>query len=352
MNRSMDNYIIRKYTQPDLIQLKKDWQSLENGKDMSYFQTFDWYESINDIVPCKGEVVFIEVLDGEKVKLIAPLWIMRQTYLFVNKRGCYFWGKDGLGDYLNFIYQDFDEKALHALFVFIKKEYGSIRYFLDFLKERTDIVQYLKEHFPNIQRDSFSYAAITLPNDANAYVRSLSKHARQNLRTANNRSIKDGLSFEWKIIEKCTDMQLRQKCERLRQQRLPFKQQREKKKWSLLTKLHLFIDDKLRIRIPYKSVLNVEKNGSLLLVTCDEDIAAFFYFGYEQQNRKVVVMTAGTNMKYARYSPGFYYMFQQIQNWIEDYSVECVDFTRGNEKYKYDLGCEHIPICNISFVYN
>lgn len=347
----MDNYIIKKYAQCDLPLLKKDWQSLENGKEMSYYQTFDWYESMNDIVPSKGVVVFIEVLRGEEVKLIAPLWIMKHTYLWVNKRGCYFWGREGFGDYLNFIYQVFDEKALEALFVFIKTEYGTMRYFLEFLKKETGVVTYLENYFSDIQKTSFSYAAITLPNDVNNYVKSLSKHARQNLRTAHNRSIKDGVSFECSIIEKCSNVQLRQKCEQIRQQRLPFKQQREKKEWSWLTKLHLFIDSKLRISIPYKSVLDVEKNGNLLLITCGEDVAAFFYYGLEKQNGKVVVMTAGTNTKYARYSPGFYYMFQQIQNWINDDTINSVDFTRGNEKYKYDLGCEHFPVCNISFIY-
>lgn len=347
----MTNYVVRKYAQCDFALLKNDWLSLEQGKDMSYFQTFDWYESINDIVPAKGEVVFVEVLKGEDVKLIAPLWILRHTYYFVNKRGCYFWGKDGFADYLNFIYRDFDEKALDELFVFIKTEYGTMRYFLEFLKKETDVVMYLEKLFPNIQKTSFSYAAITLPDDVNNYVKSLSKHARQNLRTAHNRSIKDGLSFKCSIIEKCSNVQLRQKCEQIRQQRIPIKQQRAKRGWSWLTKLHLFIDSKLRISIPYKSVLDVEKNGNLLLITCEEDVAAFFYYGLEHQKKRVIVMTAGTNIKYARYSPGFYYMFQQIQNWINDYTINIVDFTRGNEKYKYDLGCDHFPVCNLSFIH-
>lgn len=347
----MANYHIRKYSQPDLALLRKDWQLLEKGKDMSFFQTYDWYESINDVVPNKGEVVFIEVLDSEKAVLIAPLWILRHTYLFVNKRGCYFWGKDGYSDYLNFIYFEFDGQALIALFSFIHKEYGVKRYYFEFLQESTDVVSYIESHIPKVNKISFSYAALNLPDDAESYYQGLSKHVRQNLRTAHNRMIKDGLSFDSIILENCIDDLNRKRCELIRNQRLPYKQQTEKKKWSLKTKLHMFVDGKLRINFPFKSVVGVEKNGKFLLITCGNEIAAFFYYGYEVHKKRIVVMTAGTNIKYARYSPGFYYMYQQIRNWIKDNSVRAIDFTRGDEKYKFDLGCEKVPVCNLEFIF-
>ncbi len=347
----MENYHICKYAQQELALLRKDWLLLEKGKDMSYFQTYDWYESINDVIPNKGEVFFIEVLDDDKAILIAPLWILRYTHLLVNKRGCYFWGKDGYSDYLNFIYSEFDGQALTALFTYVRKEFGVTHYCLEFLQESTDVVSYIERFTPKVNKTSFSYAAINLPDDAECYYHGLSKHARQNLRTAHNRMIKDGLSFDSIIIENCIDDLIRERCEAIRKQRLPYKQQTEKDKWSLKTKLHIYIDKKLRIKFPYKSVVTVEKNGNLLLITCGDEIAAFFYYGYEAHKKRIVVMTAGTNIKYARYSPGFYYMYQQIRNWIKDNSVRIVDFTRGDEKYKFDLGCEKVPVCNLEFVF-
>ena len=347
----MDNYIIQKYGQGDLAQLRKDWQLLEKGKDMSYFQTYNWYESINDIIPSKGEVVFLEVIKSGKVLLIAPLWILRHTYLLVNKQGCYFWGKDGYSDYLNFIYSEFDGEALNALFAFIRKEYGVSRYYLEFLQEGGEAVSYIEQLVPNIHKISFFYPVLNLPNEVELYSKGLSKHARQNLRTAHNRTIKDGLTFNSTIIEKCSDRLIRYKCEEIRKERLPYKTKTMREQWSLKTKIHMFFDDRLRIKFPYHSVIDVEKNGNLLLITCGDDIAAFFYFGYELPKKRVVVMTAGTNAKYARYSPGFYYMYQQIRRWIEDGSVKTIDFTRGGEKYKYDLGCVGTPVCNLFFTF-
>ena len=347
----MDNYIVHKYSQGELTQLKKDWKLLEKGKDMSYFQTYDWYESINDITPSKGEVVFVEVIKSEKAILIAPLWILRHTYLLVNKKGCYFWGKDGYSDYLNFVYSEFDGEALNTLFVFIRKEYGVSQYYLEFLQESIDVVSYIQQLVPKIHKLSFFYPAINLPNDVELYSKGLSKHARQNLRTAHNRMIKDGLSFKNKIIENCSDSLIRRKCEEIRNDRLRYKTKTMREQWSLKTKIHMYFDGKLRIKIPYHSVIDVERNGNLLLITCGDDIAAFFYYGYEIPKKRVVVMTAGTNTKYARYSPGFYYMYQQSRSWIEDGSVKTIDFTRGGEKYKYDLGCEGTPVCNLAFAF-
>lgn len=347
----MGNYVVRKYGPKDLCLLKNDWLLLENGKDMSYFQTYDWYVSINDVVPEIGEVVFFEVIDKGKVILIAPLWILKKTYLFINKRGVYFWGRDGYSDYLNFIYSEFDGKALDALFVYIQNNYGVTQYYLEFLQEGIDVVRYLEKSFSPNKKDSFNYAAISLPDNVNEYMSILSKHSRQNLRTAYNRMVKDGLSFKSSILEKEIDGKIRKKCEEIRKQRLPFKKQTERKQWALKTKVHMFFDDKLRIHFPYKSVVEVEKNGNLLLVTHGDEVAAFFYYGYEEHKKRVVVMTAGTNIMYARYSPGFYFMFQQIKSWIEEKTVEVVDFTRGGEQYKFFLGCEKIPVCNMSFQY-
>ena len=346
----MDNYIIRKYVQGDLALLKNDWQELEKGKEMSYFQTYDWYESINDVVPSQGSVFFLTASKNDKVKLIAPLWILRNNYLFINKKGCYFWGREGYSDYLNFIYDEFDAESLNALFSFIKSDNKIKKYFLEFLNEGTSVVPFLEQRMQRVTKISFDYAALHLPENKEDYVRCLSKHVRQNLRTAHNRALKDNVLFESEIIQKVDEKTLK-KCWDIRNARLPFKEQRERANWSLKTKMHVYLDKKLRIKIPYRNVMEVDKNGNVLLIKSGDDVAAFFYYGYEPLKKKITVMTAGTNTQYARYSPGVYHMFLQIQRWIEDDSVKVVDFTRGNEKYKFDLGCKQMPVSNLSFLF-
>lgn len=344
----MENYRILKYVQRDLALLEKDWRALEKGEDMSYFQTYDWYESINDVIPSHGEVVFLTVSKNKKVKLIAPLWILKRNHMLINKKGCYFWGREGFSDYLNFIYDIFDSEALLALFLYVRCELNIKNYYLEFLSEKTRVVPFLEQKMKGMAKTQFYYAALDLTTNKGSYLSRLSKHVRQNLRTANNRALKDGVLFGSKIVQNTDDI-TRKKCLEIRNARLPFKEQRARANWSLKTKLHMYLDQKLRIKIPYRNVMEVDKNGNILLIMNGDEIVAFFYYGYEPLKKKITVMTAGTNTKYARYSPGVYQMFLQIQRWMEDDSVEVIDFTRGNEKYKYDLGCENVPVCNLSF---
>ena len=62
-----------------------------------------------------------------------------------------------------------------------------------------------------------------------------------------------------------------------------------------------------------------------------------------------VVMCAGVNPKFARYSPGLLSMYNQIKIFLEEQHLDSIDFTRGNEKYKYDLGGKDEYIYHVQF---
>jgi len=49
-------------------------------------------------------------------------------------------------------------------------------------------------------------------------------------------------------------------------------------------------------------------------------------------------MAVGTNEQYERYSPGILLMYNFIDYIIKNKMYTVLDFTRGNEKYKYSLG--------------
>jgi CelD/BcsL family acetyltransferase involved in cellulose biosynthesis len=49
-------------------------------------------------------------------------------------------------------------------------------------------------------------------------------------------------------------------------------------------------------------------------------------------------MDAGTDLDFARYSPGMLLMHQFILKAIQEGKLQIVDFTRGDEKYKFALG--------------
>lgn len=139
---TMCKYRVQAYDPFGFKKLKDVWDKLYEGKDMTYFQSYDWYEIINSMIPLKGEVLYLVVSNGLQPILIAPLWILRRTFGFINKKGCYFFGRGGYTDYLNFIYKSFDPLALDAIFVYVRTNYGISRYFLECMPEYSASYQY------------------------------------------------------------------------------------------------------------------------------------------------------------------------------------------------------------------
>ena len=68
------------------------------------------------------------------------------------------------------------------------------------------------------------------------------------------------------------------------------------------------------------------------------ELAAYFNYGLDKYHKRVVLMAVGTNEKYGWYSPGMLLIYEYILKQLDNADIEVVDFTRGNEKYKYSLG--------------
>ena len=119
-------YEVKLFNTSTISQLKADWELLQSGKDMTYFQSFDWYlmlSQINQKKYKKHAIIFAEITNNGEPSLIAPLWIVFKTFGFVNKKGVYFFGRQGWNDYCNIIYKQFDEEAVKFLFNYIEKNF-------------------------------------------------------------------------------------------------------------------------------------------------------------------------------------------------------------------------------------
>ena len=103
-------YIIEYIQQENISNIMMEWHFLERGEEMTYFQTYEWYEMLIKFTPrCKAiDSVYALVRDVNGVPMmIAPLWIVKYDYRYVNKCGVYFIGRKDCTDYLNFIYKEF-----------------------------------------------------------------------------------------------------------------------------------------------------------------------------------------------------------------------------------------------------
>lgn len=55
----MCKYRVQAYDPFGFKKLKDVWDKLYEGKDMTYFQSYDWYEIINSMIPLKrGSFIF------------------------------------------------------------------------------------------------------------------------------------------------------------------------------------------------------------------------------------------------------------------------------------------------------
>lgn len=72
-------YKIKEVYPSEFGSLRKEWCLLEKGEDMTYYQSYHWYESIMKFMPeKKGRYgsVFLCIYGGGKLLLICPLWII------------------------------------------------------------------------------------------------------------------------------------------------------------------------------------------------------------------------------------------------------------------------------------
>lgn len=173
---------------------------------------------------------------------------------------------------------------------------------------------------------------LQLPRTIEEYNKMLSKNSRQNLRTANNRLQKGGKTLIFNDDDQQVD---RQECMKLREAKLSVKYA----DFSLYWKYKYRIIHRLRYRFSSFNPLT-HFSHSKVMTAHDENgvLRAFFNYDYDPTRKAIRIMAAGTDLGFARYSPGMLLMHQFIEKAIKQGRLEIIDFTRGDEPYKFALG--------------
>ena len=350
------------YQLNEISKIRNIWRNLEQGSDMTYFQSYDWYEMLCSFIP-KDTKYFISrlfvVFEDNVPLLIAPLWIVLKRFNFFNKSGAYLLGRQGWSDYLNFCYDVFSGGAVKCLFAFLQRKYKINTVLFENLKEETYLFNYLQNcKCLHVEFSNSKCVSLIMPTDYNLYFKSLRKSVRQNIRTARNRVNADGVLLKFLGININVDIAA---CNRLREIRLAYKNRprslKEHINNRISSKADLFkfpitllgiiyekIKNRLLFHFPSYNVLDTDKNVKFMTAYHGEKLIAFFAYGIDDARHEIVVMAAGIDDDYKRYSPGMLLMCNFIKNLIESKSdIKVIDFTRGTERYKYDLGgMEHL----------
>ena len=314
------------------------------GKDMTYFQSWHWCQLCSHRGLKKSRywrTVYALVYRDNELIMIAPFWILKKNFRYLKKSGCYFANETiGWNDYSNFIYKIFDGNALDALLREISGKWNVRDFYFNKIIEDTASYEWLQSSKLISSDKTTPSVRLYLPESFEQYYGGLTKNARQNLRTARNRIIKDGKLL--KIIHDDVHID-KDKCAFLRRARVV----KKNKQQDFKLRLYLKLRDLFAIKPPFWLPTKVDNHTHFLSAYIDDNLCAFFGYVSDENNKTISVMNVGIDDKYARYSPGMLAMYSLVQSRYEDDSIrgfDMIDFTLGAEKYKYALGGVTMPV--------
>ncbi len=342
----MELFTIEYFNKSSLCNLEKEWKRLEIGSDMTIFQSYEWNKMlVNFSIPddtFNYESRFAVVKANNITILIAPLWIIKHSFRIVNKKGIYLLGREGWSDYLNCIYDVFNDDAMFFLLKQLSKHYNLNQFVFENIKENTCLFSFLKRKIEKLIISKGVCVSLKLPQSIQDYFLVLSKNSKQNIRTAQNRLNKDKHVIEYCFDDLNVDLQ---RCAVMRKKKLSH----QYTKVAYIRKLKYRLMDRLRFHFGSYFPMFDYEYSKIMSAYIDGNLCAFFNYVIDDNNKAIMIIAAGTDLNYARYSPGILLMYNYILSIIKDGNYHVLDFTRGDEKYKYSLGGSSTYNCNLFF---
>lgn len=337
----------------DLEELKSIWKELERGPEMTVFQSYDWNvllyreESRKKFFSLFTDMVIYLLKLGESYEVMLPVIIQKhtnETKWFGRKKGIYIWGDGSYSDYLSAIYSvNATSEEFSAIIERIKFDYQKMPIFFNDIREFTRFSNYLTEKAIRvIKQDVSVQVEMTLLREE--YEKSLSKSVRQNIRTAKNRMMKAGLDYRIEICGKIDDESLIEKLTEIHIARMA---QKNTNKVDLVHAMSSYVRIKYRTNREQNNniiseSMKVMDNSCLVICYLNNDIAGYLYGLIDRDTIRIMQNCVKEDYKF--YSPMFRGAYDFILMQYDNDDIKIVDFTRGNEQYKYNLGGVEIQL--------
>lgn len=330
------------YSRKDLRIIAPWWKILEKGLEMTPFQSFAWNKLLVHQYNSQGyrkiyrRLRYVCVCDDQEIKLIAPLRFKNYIRGSKHIREIELLGADSFSDYVNFIYSDFKEEYFTSLMHFLSDKYSSYILHWRDIPANSSIGTQLKKRFgENLNEERFTVTISLNFESFQKYFDHLSKHTRQNYRTAINRIKRDGHQFSWKEFDGISDRTFTKKLMDVNYARTIEKNPDRYKSFGKRVKEVL---RKYMNNFICEMIANYE-DAWVLVGYIDDDIVGFL--AGSKVGNIVYVMMNKVNPKYEFYSPMIVAIVQYIQHCLESKNgIEIMDFGRGTEQYKFKLGGE------------
>lgn len=342
---------VKLFKQKDFCLLKNDWKKLENGCDMTAFQSYSWYSLINEQYRRKsyfipGKVVYAAAYVNGEIKMIAPLFIVRlpsvvEKYNVDN--GAHILGKWGYTDYLNFIYSDFSEECFEQIVSAVRKKYRVSAFNIHQILPDTSMRTYLDSKYTSSLLFEGDCVKVPVYEDFDSYYKVLSKNFRQNLRTARNRADNDGIDIHYELLNKISEKDAAEffdiYCSR---QRIKQSGGQTSGKNPAASAVSLFFNYKRnKYNILINTMTSLENSFILGCFSGTEKIGLCLGLEDEKGIRIPIVCF---KQDFSRYSPCILCIHQFLKDSYENKTVKTFDLLKGSEQYKLNLGGEKFSI--------
>ena len=160
------------------------------------------------------------------------------------------------------------------------------------------------------------------------YLDSLTKHQRQNIRTAYNKLIKEEISFSVKLFDnRSIPGQVKRNCLSIYIKRYAAKNSST----PLIKRLYR------RLSLPVFRMMGRIESGAFIVLFFNEKPVAYMAGAFSKDGKDFVVPMLFSNNDYIRYSPGIVLINEAVKLLLSR-GTESLDLARGTESYKYAMG--------------
>ena len=309
--------------------------------------------SLINLVKTHSRIRYFVVYLGNEIILIAPMKIHKECVKVLGTEEGY-----NMSDFA-YATKDSDilKEAIFHLFVYLKD-----RFFKN--KKMTIDWWYLYE-------DSLSWEAIKklkdegridflclwvtknvqipLANSYDEYNKRLSKHARQNIRTAYNRANRDGYELSFHSYRMLDGGSVKKEARKAFKSYTALYIKRLKERYNR-SGMRFFVKKTL-MKYFGSGWKSASSSMSLLVdISINGEIAAYAKCYFDLVHKKITVPNLAIDIKWGFYSPGIVLVNELIKYVIEMGGVEYLSMGRGEEPYKYEMGGEQYNTYNMGIL--
>lgn len=328
-------------------QIAPIWNQLHQVASPSYFCTLAWHKIVSQFLKATFltkkvyRLVYFTVSDVETnstIKLLGFFFIKSTK----GTKSINFTQLLGPSDYYDFVYvEPVSSALLKNIISKIASDQHCTAISFSHIKESSKLFEVLKL-FGTLKFESLDCVALELNSSYEEHHQSLSKNARQNLRTAHNRISKNGVRSELLFLNQqdaeAIDFKLL---------KVIYKERSASKNQAVYwkSKLYKLVDDPFRKKLDLFDLEEVKETDFIVGILKLDNVIGAYFFGLKN-GAVVEINRVAINHNLKFYSPGMILLDTFVKLGYET-GIQTIDLTVGDERYKYDLGGKTHKIYNI-----